>query len=213
MRIDKVILKTVLSTLLAIFVLCGVTVTALAFLYPSTMMELSYNVGLDDASAWFAHRAYNQLDNVFYIGYATHVAIGRDDPEAIEKYGDKFIADEGFEEYCAERDKASEVEGSYAQYIYGKLYSSKYKLGKKTEAVEGAFAVNKEAFPKSNAVAAVLFASILNGQGDKPTMELILEKMRALKAEQTQTQTFSEADIEYLNTLITLTAERMEKLS
>ena len=204
MRIDKVILKTVLSTLLAIFVLCGVTVTALAFLYPSTMMELSYNVGLDDASAWFAHRAYNQLDNVFYIGYATQVAIGRDDPEAIEKYGDKF---------SAERDKASEVEGSYAQYIYGKLYSSKYKLGKKTEAVEGAFAVNKEAFPKSNAVAAVLFASILNGQGDKPTMELILEKMRALKAEQTQTQTFSEADIEYLNTLITLTAERMEKLS
>ena len=213
MRIDKVILKTVLSTLLAIFVLCGVTVTALAFLYPSTMMELSYNVGLDDASAWFAHRAYNHLDNVFYIGYATQVAIGRDDPEAIEKYGDKFIADEGFEEYCAERDKASEVEGSYAQYIYGKLYSSKYKLGKKTEAVEGAFAVNKEAFPKSNAVAAVLFASILNGQGDKPTMELILEKMRALKAEQTQTQTFSEADIEYLDTLITLTAERMEKLS
>ena len=62
-------------------------------------------------------------------------------------------------------------------------------------------------------LAAVLFASILNGQGDKPTMELILEKMRALKAEQTQTQTFSEADIEYLNTLITLTAERMEKLS
>ena len=105
MRIDKVILKTVLSTLLAIFVLCGVTVTALAFLYPSTMMELSYNVGLDDASAWFAHRAYNQLDNVFYIGYATQVAIGQDDPEAIEKYGDKFIADEGFEEYCAERDK------------------------------------------------------------------------------------------------------------
>lgn len=79
--------------------------------------------------------------------------------------------------------------------------------------MEGAFAVNKEEFPKSNAVAAVLFASILNGQGDKPTMELILEKMRALKAEQTQTQTFSEADIEYLDTLITLTAERMEKLS
>ena len=62
-------------------------------------------------------------------------------------------------------------------------------------------------------VAAVLFASILNGQGDKPTMALILEKMRALKAEQTQTQTFSEADIEYLDTLIMLTAERMEKLS
>ena len=44
-------------------------------------------------------------------------------------------------------------------------------------------------------------------------MELILEKLRARKAEQTQTQTFSEADIEYLDTLITLTAERMEKLS
>ena len=57
MRIDKVILKAVLSTLLAIIVLCGVMVTALVFLYPSTLMEISYNVGMDSASAWFADRA------------------------------------------------------------------------------------------------------------------------------------------------------------
>ena len=56
---------------------------------------------MDSASAWFADRAYNQSDNIYYIGYATEVAIGakNPEPEAIEKYGEKFIADEQFPKY------------------------------------------------------------------------------------------------------------------
>ncbi|MFQ7077488.1 MAG: hypothetical protein ACLRSW_05890 [Christensenellaceae bacterium] len=47
--------------------------------------------------------------------------------------------------------------------IYGNCIR-RNKARQKTEAVK--FAVNKSS--QSNAVAAVLFASILNGQGDKP---------------------------------------------
>ena len=46
---DKVILKAVFSTLMAIIVLCGVMTAALVFIYPSTMMGLAYDVGLDNA--------------------------------------------------------------------------------------------------------------------------------------------------------------------
>lgn len=216
MRIDKVILKAVLSTLLAIIVLCGVMVTALVFLYPSTLMEISYNVGMDSASAWFADCAYNQSDNIYYIGYATEVAIGakNPDPEAIEKYGEKFIVDEQFPKYCAEMDELSAeagITGSYAQYIYGQVYTAKYRLGKKTEAVEAAFAVNRDSFPRNNAVAAVLFAALDDGSGgDIDTMKLLLEGMQELK---TQAADFPDEDLDYLNALIKLTAERMDELS
>ena len=98
---DKVILKAVFSTLMAIIVLCGVMTAALVFIYPSTMMGLAYDVGLDNASAWFAGRAYNQLDNVYYIAFATEVSIGTGDMEKIDEYGSKFILDESFGEYCS----------------------------------------------------------------------------------------------------------------
>lgn len=102
---DKVILKAVLSTLLAIVLLFGIMIAALVFVYPSTLMTLTYNIGMDGASAWFADRAYDQFDNVYYIAYATEVSIGTEDPEKINRYGSRFIADEGFDGYCAQMDR------------------------------------------------------------------------------------------------------------
>lgn len=215
MGIDKVILKAVLSTLAAIVLLLTVAVAALVFVYPSTLMEISYNVGLDDASAWFADRAYEQQKNIFYIGFATEVAIGKKDPEAeqIEKYGDKFIADEHFSDYCAEMDSKaiSGVSSSYAQYVYGQLYVAKYKLGKTEEAVEGAFAVNTHSFARNNAVAAVLFAASQNA--DKPVLEEMIARMREIDETQKAKQTFPDEDVEYLEILIVQIEQRMEKLS
>ena len=80
-----------------------------------------------------------------------------------------------------------------------------------TEAVEAAFAVNRDSFPRNNAVAAVLFAALDDGSGgDIDTMKLLLEGMQELK---TQAADFPDEDLDYLNALIKLTAERMEKLS
>lgn len=214
MRIDRVIIKAMLSTLMAIIVLCAVMFAALVFLFPSTMMGISYNVGLDDASAWFAGRAYKQQTRIYYIAYATEVAIGTGDPENIEKYGDLFIADDGFAEYCEQLDRDESVEnasGTYAQYIYGQVCAAKYRLNKKDEALELAFSVNREAFPPNNAVAAVLAASV--GKNDGPVIEEILSRMRRLKTEQETARTFSDDDLVYLGKLIELAEARMENLS
>ncbi len=214
MRIDKVILKAVLSTLMAIIVLCGVMLAALVFIYPSTMMNLTYGVGLDEASAWFADRAYKQNDRVYFIAYATEVAIGADDAEGIEKYGGAFIADKGFGEYCAEMDRNTPgeyISGNYAQYIYGQICVAKYRLDKKTEAVELAFSVNQTSFPENNAVVAVTLAAVQNG-GDQDVLGNVLDKMQALKAQQNETRTFSDEDFAYLNQWINLTQSRMDKL-
>lgn len=215
MRIDKVILKAVVSTFLAIIVLFGVMIAALVLIYPSTMMTLTYNVGMDDASAWFAGRAYNQLDNVYYIAYATEVSIGMEDYEKIDRYGSKFIEDESFGEYCAQVDAdMAGIGGSYAQYIYGQVSVAKYALGKRQEGVELAFSVNREGFPERNAAAAVLMNALLrNTEEDKPYIEDMLARMRAMLAQQESAQTFPDADLDYLKTMINLTETRMDGLS
>ena len=212
---DKVILKAVFSTLMAIIVLCGVMTAALVFIYPSTMMGLAYDVGLDNASAWFAGRAYNQLDNVYYIAFATEVSIGTGDMEKIDEYGSKFILDESFGEYCSRMDEqTSGIGNSYAKYVYGQVCMAKYRLGKGEEAVELSFSINEDCFPPKNAAAAVLLIALQrNGQEDLPFIENILARLKALQEEQKTNKTFSDEDLEYLESMIKLTEMRMENFS
>ncbi len=212
---DKVILKAVFSTLMAIIVLCGVMTAALVFIYPSTMMGLAYDVGLDNASAWFADRAYNQLDNVYYIAFATEVSIGTGDMEKIDEYGSKFILDESFGEYCSRMDEQTNgIGNSYAQYVYGQVCMAKYRLGKGEEAVELSFSINEDCFPPKNAAAAVLLIALQrNGQEDLPFIENILARLKALQEEQKTNKTFSDEDLEYLESMIKLTEMRMENFS
>lgn len=210
MRIDKVILKAVFSTLMAILILFGIMLAALVFIYPSTMMTLTYDVGLDDASAWFAGRAYNQLNSVYYVAYATEVSVGTKDAEKIEKYGDMFIADEDFGAYCEQIDKeTSEFGSSYMQYIYGQVCIAKYRLGKAEEAVELAFSINGDCFPQRNAAAAVLLVVLQqNSAEDKPVVEDIFSRLSELEK-----QTLPEEDSEYLEAMLSLIKTRMESYS
>lgn len=212
---DKVILKAVLSTLLAIVLLFGIMIAALVFVYPSTLMTLTYNIGMDGASAWFADRAYDQFDNVYYIAYATEVSIGTEDPEKINRYGSRFIADEGFDGYCAQMDgETAEIGGSYRQYIYGQVCVAKYGLGERQEAVELAFSVNAEGFPERNAAAAVLLhALVSNTPEDEPYISDMLARMQTMLSAQEGTQTFPDGDLEYLKAMINLTQMRTDGLS
>ena len=54
MSVDKVIIRTFLSTLAAIALLFGIMLLALVAFFPSTMMELTYNLGLDASSIRYA---------------------------------------------------------------------------------------------------------------------------------------------------------------
>ena len=196
---DKVILKAVLSTVLGIVLLCGILVAALVLVYPSTLMTLAYDVGMDGASAWCAGRAYNQFDNVYYIAYATEVSIGLGDAEKIDRYGSRVVADEKFGEYCAQTDE---------------VCVAKYSQGKRQEAVDLAFSVNETGFPERNAAAAVLLnALVANSEEDEPFIADMLSRMREMLAAQEEAQTFPDADIEYLKSMIDLTQMRMDGLS
>ena len=137
------------------------------------------------------------------------------DMEKIDEYGSKFILDESFGEYCSRMDEqTSGIGNSYAQYVYGQVCMAKYRLGKGEEAVELSFSINEDCFPPKNAAAAVLLIALQrNGQEDLPFIENILARLKALQEEQKTNKTFSDEDLEYLESMIKLTEMRMENFS
>lgn len=181
MRTDKVILNAILSTLSAIGILIAFMILALCFIFPSTMMHITYDLGMDGSSIRNAKRAYRYSGDVEYIAYATEVAIGKDDDEYISECGRLFIADDEFTVYCQKRNEnlPEGVEGYYEQYVYGQVAVAEYRLGRSSEAVDLAFDGVKTSFPKNNAVVALLLTAFQNN--DLNTRMKIYSEMEEIK--------------------------------
>lgn len=187
MSVDKVILRAILSTLAAIVLLVAFMFVALIGLFPSTMMEITYDLGMEESSIKYAERAYKRGESIKFIAHATTVAIELDDYAKIDAYGEKYVTDEEFPSYCLEiREDAAAAE-SYRQYVHGQVCVAKYKCGNTAAAVTRAFELNGIAFPEGNAVIAVLLEA--NSNNDVQTVETIKGKMIAL-----QSAELSEAD-------------------
>lgn len=176
MRVDKVVLRAALSTLAAIAALLAFMILALCLIYPSAMMKITYELGMDSSSIRNATRAYERTDDVEMIAYATEVAIGADDYEKINECGELLIADDEFAAYCQKRN-AELGKSGYEQYIYGQVCVAKYRQGDAT-AIDRAFALVGNAFPENNAIAAVLFAAM--NANDSASVLTIKEKMSEL---------------------------------
>lgn len=181
MSVDKVILRTFLTTLTAIIILVASMFLALICVFPQTMMELTYNMGMESSSIYFAEDAYRRTDDVGYIAYATEVAILDDNNAKIVKCGEKLIKDKDFDTYCQKKDAQAQIKTSYEQYVYGQICVAMYKNGKKDEAIERAFALIENTFPYNNAVVALLLAA--NTAQDVQTIEVIKGKMNELQEE------------------------------
>ena len=197
MRFDKVILRAALCTLAAIAALLAVMILALCFIFPSTMMHITYDMGLDDASIRYARRAYAYTSDVSFIAFATEVAIGLGDNVQIETCGEELIEDDHFTAHCEKKNALIASEGGYEQYVFGQVCVAKYRQGEKTEAIDKAFALVGNSFPQNNAVAAVLLIAL--SQEDTETVNAVKEKMNKMDA-----GAFSASDREYFDALVAL---------
>lgn len=198
MNVDKVIIKSILTTLTSILLLFAFMITTLIFVFPQTMMTLSYDLGMESASIHFAEVAYKRRESVYYIAYATEVAIDCEDDEKIVACGEELIADEGFADYCKTRDASVSGETaamSYKQYVYGRVCVSMYKRGDKAQAVERAFELVKGGFSQNNAVVAVMIAAF--SENDTATLKDVKGKM-----EQMQKDGFAEEDNSYYGLIL-----------
>ena len=190
MRVDKVILRAALSTLAAIAALLAIMLLALCFIFPSTMMRITFDLGLDGASIRYAKRAYAYTSDVTFIAFATEAAIGLGDCAQIETCGEELIADEDFNAHCAQKNALIESAGGYEQYVFAQVCVAKYRQGEKTEAIEKAFELVGNGFPKNNAVAAVLLTAFSGD--DMTTVNAVKAKMKEMDVSE-----FSDSDRDY----------------
>ena len=197
MRLDKVVLRAFLSTVAAIATLVLFMIFALCTIYPATMMQITYDLGLDKLAIANAKQAYKRTGDVYYIAFATETAIGIDDLQQIDVCGSMLIVNDGFDGYCEKRNTAlalDESTGTYDQYVYGQVCVAKYNRGNKSDAVDKAFDwVGNDCFPQNNAIVAVLMTALI--AEDTATVDLVEEKLLTM-----QTSDFSPLEQTYYNT-------------
>ena len=185
MRMDKLILRAILTTLASIVALCAIMLLTLCLVFPSTMMQITYELGMNGASIGFAKTAYDRTDNIHYIAFATEVAILDGDTQNVVICGNKLLSDNEFESYCQNKNqnKPQNAKGTYQQYFYGQVcvaeYNAATSVGVKMNAVDKAYAsLGENAFPENNALVAILLASLR--QQDTQTLEKIKGKMNEI---------------------------------
>ncbi len=168
MDVNKLILQTVLWTFAAIVALLAFMIFALSLIFPATMMGLTYDLGMEKTSIYFAEKVYYDTDNVLYIAHATEVAIEVDEQDKIISCGEIFLADDGFDGYCQEKENGAE----YEQFIYGQICVAKYDTGDADGAIALAEEGLKGGFPKNNAMVALVVIAKANND------EVMLNKIK-----------------------------------
>ncbi len=152
MSVDKVILRSILSTLAAIATLLAVMLLSLIAFFPSTMMEISYDMGMEASSIRYAERAYKNSKDIYFIAYATEVAIEDGQEKKILSCGEKYVHHADFVLYCNETGKTEE----YKHFIYGQVCLSKYGAGDTDGAIELAKTSLNGGFAEGNAMTALV---------------------------------------------------------
>ena len=194
---DQIIKRAALRTLAAIGILIVVTVLALVLLFPSTMMNITYDLGMENASVNYAMQAYKRNGQIEYVARATETAILADNDEKIGECAGEFIAHEDFTAYCALRDAQVNADGAYKQYVYGQFALAQYRQGNAATAVNTAVsALGENAFPKNNAFVALALQVLM--ANDANTKMMIQSKMEELD------NGLSAADKAYLDELVAL---------
>ena len=168
---DKIIIRAALRTLAAIGVLLVFLSLSLCLIFPSTMMYITYDLGMDGASVQYGMRAYRNTDDITYVAFATETAIGSDAYEEIEYCGLKLIAHEDFALYCQARDDKAGTNNLYKQYVYGQVAFAQYRLGKKSSAIATAVAaLCPHQFPENNAFVALALNALMANDGEMIAM-------------------------------------------
>lgn len=213
MSVEKIILRSFLSTLLAIVTLLVFMAGMLVAVYPETMMNISYDMGMEKASIWFAERAYKRHDKIDTIAFATTIAIEENMYAKVIVCGEKLIADEEFAQYCEQKDLANEekygedtidgikivdILGEYDQYVYAQISVAQYKTGDKDGAVEKAVALT-EGFPRNNAIACLLMEAGSNK--DDVYVDKLLDVMNSI---QMDSSSWAEKDQAYFDEIQSL---------
>jgi len=163
---QKVFIKAIINTLVGIFAAAVLTWSVITLAFPSSLVSITANMGWTKVSAWYAASSYVRTRDLSDLALAVDMSINvvnvkkgkielgdksvtvtKDDYGQVRKYCSILIRQDGFENFCTERDadEANEsYEGTTKNYYYTSLIEAYYNTGYKTDALSRAILLLKE---------------------------------------------------------------------
>lgn len=188
---QKVFIKAIINTLVGIFAAAVLTWAVITLAFPSSLVTVTANMGWTKVSAWYAASSYVRTRDLNDLALAVDMSINvvnvkkgkielgdksvtitKDDYGQVRKYCSILIRQDGFEDFCAERDGDEENEdygGSTKNYYYTSLVEAYYNTGYKTDALARAILMLKEddgVIDGSSAIFLLTYQAVYNDDVD-----------------------------------------------
>lgn len=168
--LSKIIVKTILKTVLGLVAVLAVAFLIMSLGFPQTMAGICEKTGAYNLATGYASLRYAYTGSAEDLDRCAGDSILAGNDENIVKYCGSLVKEDEFTEICLKY----EGNGDYRQYVYSKLAAAQYRTGDK----EGALASAQEAlegvggFPAGNAIAAL--ATEVAEARDKDTASKLL---------------------------------------
>ena len=204
-RVDRIIVKSVISTVAAALTLLVILFGVLVLAFPHTMMDLTYSLGMDKACVNYSVKSYERFDVIEYIAKGADTALAAKLYDKADQCLESLVADEDFEEFCSQKNQAvvdglSEVD--YRGYYLRQLCVAKYRAGKGIAAVDRACGLLNGSFVSGNPLVAVLAEARIDQVKGLPTLQYAYEKMSGIAGSEVYAG-YSEEDQAYFQQIYT----------
>lgn len=177
----KVIAKTALKMLAVVAALLVVAFGVASLGFPSAMAGMFEKFGNYSFATGYASLSYTYTKDVADLARCAQDSILAGNDKNTVKFGDKLVAHEDFDAFCAEESERLNLD--YSQYICGGIACARYRTGNADGAVElAAAAVLKcGSFPEGNAIVQLTLA--VEKKNDRAAAGSIKEIMTTISAE------------------------------
>jgi len=189
--LKEIIVKAAVKTVIFLLVLLAIATAVLNFAFPQHMATFFEQIGNYSLAVRYSSQRYDATGEIDDLArtYQNSVLYGRQD--YIIKYGEKLIAFDGFESFCAEMDSLSqngefsEHATGYKLYVYGNLCKAYASVGEYDNALLRANESNgDESFLSGNAyITLVIYAAQAN---DEEFAGLIKEDLLLIRTNLTE---------------------------
>lgn len=171
----KLIIKTIVITLIIILVASFSLFGLISLTSPSIIANATFKLNLKDACINYSVKQYEKTESYEDLSLLVERTAWASDYELTSSYAPILLGDPKFEEHL-------KLDPTYKTYIAGLYVESLYKTGKKEKFIEVAFSYyTGKSEPNTVRIA------ILTAKTDKETLNAILKKLKAFEVKTEET--------------------------
>jgi hypothetical protein len=172
--LNKIILKVTLKTIAVILSILIIFLAVLTMFAPMTLANFNKKLGNNSLAASFTIIEYNRNKDINDLADIVELSILSESYSRILKYSDFLINHSKFNEFCAYKDKNTNINiyATYKQFIYGWNVTALYEKNEKELAFERAKGIVPSNYSRNNALQYLIL--VVAEENDKTMAEDIM---------------------------------------